>query len=130
MNKKDEKEIDEIMSELPEAPVSLTIRGYYKGFSILFTKRGTDTEANELLAKSISVVDWMIEHGFKPSWNEETNGKVHTPAVPQKKLPLCKIHMKAMKERTAPDGSVFYSHARQREDGAWEYCSGDGWKVG
>ncbi len=62
--------------ELPEAPASLNVRGYLKGFSIQITKRGE--VAQPLLEQSIKIVDWMEANGFKPSWNEQTNGKVYS----------------------------------------------------
>jgi len=56
-----------------EAPASVNFRGYYRGFSIQTTNRDPDVKVAPLLTKAMKAVDWMIENGFKPSWNEETN---------------------------------------------------------
>lgn len=65
--------------ELPEAPVSITVRGYYKGFSVLITKRNATGEVE--LEKIIKAVDNMVDRGFKPSWNEDTNGKIQPKLI-------------------------------------------------
>lgn len=57
-----------------EAPASVTIKGYYKGYSVLVTNRDPATDTYPLVQKAIKAIDWMIENGFKPSWNEENKG--------------------------------------------------------
>jgi hypothetical protein len=59
-------------TDLPEAPVSITVRGYYKGFSVLITKRKDQMDEQEL-TKITAAIDNMEAKGFKPSWNEATN---------------------------------------------------------
>lgn len=59
---------------LPEAAASVTVRGYYKGFSVLLTNRDPNVAIGPLVNKAMMAIDWMAEHGFKPSWNDETNG--------------------------------------------------------
>ena len=108
---------------LPEAKASITVRGYYKGFSVLITKRNADGEVE--LDNIQKAIDNMVDKGFKPSWAEETNGK-HDPAQVKSELPMCPVHNKPMKERTAPNGDKFYSHAMPTDDGRWIYCSGKG----
>ena len=83
------EEMKEVGDELlPEAPISVTIKGYYKGFSVLFTKRHNQDEEIELdnITKSI---DSLIGKGFMPSWNTETNGKTLNPVST---TPVCAIH--------------------------------------
>ena len=75
----DKEVADEGMEDgksLPEAPVSITVRGYYKGFSVLITKRHAGEEIK--LDGIMVAIDNMVGKGFKPSWAEETNGK-HEP---------------------------------------------------
>lgn len=136
----EEQTYEEVMKEaeaetktiLPEAPVSITVKGYYKGFSVMITKRNGEGIAD--VDKIVTAVENMISKGFKPSWNEDTNGKTLPKETPvntepaKQDLPVCPIHMKLMKERTSSDGRKFYSHSQQAEDGAWEYCSGRGYK--
>lgn len=81
-------------TDLPEAPVSITVRGYYKGFSVLITKR--NAEGNVELEKVITAIDNMVAKGFKPSWNEETNH--FFPQVPTPKSYAEKDTQKASQE--------------------------------
>ena len=116
-----EKEQESEKPELPEAPVSITVRGYYKGFSVLITKRNADGKVE--LKKIIGAIDNMVEKGFKPSWNEETNGK---NTAKEEDKHICAVHNVEMKERVGKNGTVFYSHAKKMDD-EWIYCSGKGW---
>jgi hypothetical protein len=72
----DKKAIDEIMKEsnLPEAPMSTHIDSYFKGFHVGFTIRGDDNK-NIPVVTATNVIESLIAQGYKPSWNEETNGK-------------------------------------------------------
>ncbi len=73
--------------DLPEAPVSINVRGYYKGFSVQITKRNAKGEVE--LTKIMTAIDNMIEKGFKPSWNDDTNGKVVKAEVKTQGCPKC-----------------------------------------
>ena len=66
---------------LPEAPVSITIKGYYKGFSVLITRRKTSMEEKQLTSIQ-KTIDNMVDKGFAPSWNEKTNGDHKEPTKP------------------------------------------------
>lgn len=63
----EEYPIDE---DLPEAPMSVNVRGYYKGFSVLFTRR---TKNKPSFDDITFMVDRMIQKGFEPSWNKQTS---------------------------------------------------------
>jgi hypothetical protein len=65
-----------------ESPQSITTQFYYKGFSILLTKRSLNTNTELLLQDTMATIDWAIAHSLKPSWNEETNKQAlgSTPA--------------------------------------------------
>ncbi len=56
-----------------ESPQSVTVQYYYKGFSILLTKREADIEVKQLLQSAMDSIDWAILQGLKPSWNQQTN---------------------------------------------------------
>ena len=66
---------EETPGKLPEAPASVTVKGYYRGFSLFATTRDATVRFGPLLFNGMRAIDWMIEHNFKPSWNEETNHK-------------------------------------------------------
>ena len=76
--------------ELPEAPVSITIRGYYKGFSVLITKRKEAVD-NDEATKIMRTIDGLVVKGFQPSWNTETNVKTngHKPAAQTMVCSIC-----------------------------------------
>lgn len=84
-------------NELPEAPMSINIRGYYKGFSIQLTKRMDEKSLELQVPKVMGVVDKMVEYGFEPSWNEATNKASLNPqttvvapsSVPQLPCEVC-----------------------------------------
>ena len=90
MENKDEAWIEETLekkSELPEAATSVTWKGYYKGFSVLVTKRDAKSSVMPLLDSAMASIEWMIEKGFQPSWNTQTNtqtnGKIDSHACSQ-----------------------------------------------
>lgn len=56
-----------------ESPQSITVQFYYKGFSILLTKRDPETEVKPLLEDAMTSIEWAIERGLQPSWNKATN---------------------------------------------------------
>lgn len=123
-------------SYMPEAPLSIHIDAYYKGFHTGVTIRKTDNSSIPVTSV-ISAIDSLIEKGFKPSWNEETNAKVNgngkpvateqvvTVAAQATPQHMCIMHNVIMKERQGKHG-VFYSHATQM-DNDWVYCKGEGW---
>lgn len=157
MNKQEEKDINEVIEEtpksLPEAPISVTIQSYYKGFSVLITKRDPDVEAKPLIKQSIDAIDYLIKLGFKPSWNTATNEEyankptnkqlnVPTPESPEGldedgfplsdnpsrgDISICPIHKVKMKQMKGRWG-IFYSHGRKLQDGSWDNCNSKGFK--
>lgn len=71
----DPKEVNESLEgveELPEAPLSIHIDSYYKGFHAGITIRGTDNKIVPV-SKVKNMIDGLIAQGFMPSWNEDTN---------------------------------------------------------
>ena len=67
-----------IENELPEAPMSIHIDTYYKGFHSGITIRMTDNTTIPT-SKIMRVIDSLINSGFQPSWNVETNNAHITP---------------------------------------------------
>lgn len=123
-------------AELPEAPMSINIRGYYKGFSVQLTKRLDENSLELQIPRVVGVIQKMIEYGYKPSWNEDTNGKTlapQTPATaPQVALqatpassPVCGIHRTPMVWKTGISKKTgkpyaFWSCAQKDING--DYC--------
>ena len=107
MNK--DNEIDEILDEaeeliptplMPEAPQSIHVDAYFKGFHAGFTIR---KESNRMVAtgETERLNNGLIESGWKPSWNTETNnGHTDTPKS-DPNAPICEIHNKPMSLKPA-----------------------------
>lgn len=76
-----DQEIDDIMEKttpkvaLPEAPLSIHIDSYINGFHVGFTKRFTENNASAQILSMKAFVNMLIENGYKPSWNQDTNQK-------------------------------------------------------
>lgn len=83
MSPEDEKLANEVLQPQTgqESPQSVTIQFYYKGFSILLTKRDPEVLVKPLLTEAMKAVDWAIENNLQPSWNTETN-KQHVTKTP------------------------------------------------
>ena len=64
-------------TKLPEAPISINIRAYYKGFSVQFTKRMEGNQLTPHVDGTLALIQKLIDKGFNPSWNEETNKAVN-----------------------------------------------------
>lgn len=56
-----------------ESPQSLSIVGYYKGFSVTLTKRDSEAKIKPLIDDAVEAIDYMIGQSFLPSWNKDTN---------------------------------------------------------
>lgn len=132
-----------------ESPQSISITLYYKGFSMIITKRDPSVSVIDLITESMKGIDWAIERGLKPSWNDETNRQalqpeqkktIHTeaqgvnqqaewlekpvtPAITRENF--CSIHKVEMKAREGRFGT-FYSHTlgKNPNTGKWDYCNG------
>jgi hypothetical protein len=66
-----------------EAPLSIHIDAYFKGFHCGITVR---KEENSIIpsTKVVSIIESLIEKGFKPSWNEDTNkASLGSPVAPK-----------------------------------------------
>jgi hypothetical protein len=59
-----------------ESMQSTTIQFYYRGFSILLTKRDESVSMQGLLSQAMLDIDWAITHNVQPSWNKATNEEV------------------------------------------------------
>ena len=127
--KEDQEFIDKAVGgeeTLPEAPVSITVKGYYKGFSVLITKRNATGKVE--LEKIMEAIDNMVEKGFNPSWNDETNEKVK-PTQPVEKddlTSICPIHGVEMEQKQGKYGP-YWTHSKF-EDEVWFNCNGRGWR--
>ena len=107
-----------------EAPESVTIKGYYKGYSVMLTKRDVSVKSLPLLQDAIKAIDWMEEHGFKPDWHTDANGKASQAGDGKQLLSVCPIHNEPMKVRQRNFG-VFTSHYLGEDAaGKKQYCKG------
>jgi hypothetical protein len=108
-----QEEFDEAVAEaideqkaMPEAPLSIHIDTYYKGFHSGITIRLPD---NKVIPSSriTTMIDNLIFQGFKPSWNEDTN-KAQTPAkVMEATAGLCPKCGSPLVEAKKKDGTSY-----------------------
>lgn len=93
---------------------SVHLDGYYKGFHFEVIEAEPDQydRTNLLLSNMKKRVEFMIDQGFEPSWNKETNNAVKVTTEAKKEqvntpeAPVCGIHGTQMfwKEGTYKDG--------------------------
>lgn len=120
---------EEIFGEkMPEAAASTTIRAYYKGYSVLFTRRNMEGKLNPLGTKTF--INNLIESGFNPSWVKETKPEAPKSTETNKDDPKltrehCLVHNVKM-DYYEKEGKSWYSHSKDNEKKIW--CSGNGWK--
>ena len=110
-----------IEKELPEAPMSIHIDTYYKGFHSGITVRMIDNTTIPT-SRIMKVIDSLISNGFQPSWNVETNNAHSIPVqsvvsqpVVQPSIGVCPKCGAPLKEAKTKAGMVFTK------------CSTNGW---
>lgn len=64
---------EEIKEVTNEAPESLHIDAYYKGYHVGLTKRASDAKLKPYIDSAMEMIDYLISKEWKPSWNEDTN---------------------------------------------------------
>lgn len=58
-----------------EAPMSVTICGWYKGYSVLITKRDPEASVEPLLKSAMGAIDWMDKNeDWNSSWKDGDGG--------------------------------------------------------
>ena len=100
MIKQEEDEIVESLDNsmtpnMPEAPQSISVSAYYKGFKTIFTIR-KENNKDVAVTQTTNLIDALISQGWKPSWNEQTNGAIKAPVKVDPNAPVCEIHNKPM----------------------------------
>lgn len=112
------KPMSVIENDLPEAPMSIHIDTYYKGFHSGITIRMMDNSTIPT-SRIMKVIDSLIASGFQPSWNVDTNNAHSTPtsqpAIVQPSLGVCPKCGAPLKEAKTKAGMTFTK------------CSTNGW---
>ncbi len=67
--------------------MSVTIQSYYKGFSVLITKRDPEVQVSPLIVQSMETINKLLELGFSPSWNQQSNKEWKESETPLKSNP-------------------------------------------
>lgn len=129
----DEKEVKEALGDDFEKEMDaerierqsnvVIVKGYYKGYSISATQRNTSESMKPFLEAGKKAVEWMEANGFKPSWNEDTNGKFK-PVT--KDAPVCGIHKVPMTWKTGTSKTTgkpyaFWACGQRDEEG--NFCN-------
>lgn len=71
-----EESVEKPVIEMPEAPGSIHIDSYLKGFHVGWTKRLVDNKLGKELFNIKAFIKGLKDEGFKPSWNEQTNESI------------------------------------------------------
>jgi len=85
--------------QLPEAPISITIMAYWKGFQVLITRRTGEQPIISQVPAIVSLVNKLIEEGFEPVREmpqlalPTTETKDRGKEMP---APICHIHNVSM----------------------------------
>lgn len=85
----DEEEMKEVANSINNKDYpdnSVTFRVYYKGCSILATSRDVNKPLAPLVQKAMNGIDWALENGCKPSWNDDAGGKAGEASIPKKEV--------------------------------------------
>jgi hypothetical protein len=72
-------EYEPVDEALPEAPLSINIGSYYKGFYVGWTKRSADREVSDKIKSIKRFVESLVDEGFEPSWNKQTSKAALNP---------------------------------------------------
>ena len=92
---------------LPEAPLSINIGSYYKGFYVGWTRRSSNPEIGNKVEPIKELIETMIKAGFEPSWNKETSKEqlksaadTFVESISDDPAPICGIHHSKMVWKT------------------------------
>lgn len=79
---------------LPEAPGSIHIDSYINGFHVGWTKRFASNDLVQRVTSTKAFITTLMEYGFKPSWNEDTNVKALNgkTQAPEPSGRICSAH--------------------------------------
>jgi hypothetical protein len=100
------------MTELPEAPVSQTIKLSYKGCEVLLTQRDLKEKMKPFLEQAKLLIDGALEMGFEAP-PARGFAKKEVKYVEGKLCPKCKSRLV---EKTKKDGQVYF----KCEKGGWD----------
>ncbi len=121
--------LDEVESkqkiDLPEAPVSITIRAFYKSYSMLITRRGDKGDMSKLIKDAATAIDWMDnQEDYDASWDTKAKPK-ERKVVEGKECPKCGSEVV---EGVKKDGSIFHKCSTQKYiDGNASGCDWVDW---
>jgi hypothetical protein len=118
--------------DLPEAPTSMTMKVWIKGYGVMITAR--DNKMNSLLKKTETLIDYAVSHGWKNVWDTapQATSKPATSQAHQGDVPMCGVHGTPMKwitgkyKTTTPyheagDDFAFWSCGKKNADNS--YCN-------
>ncbi len=107
---------------LPEAPASMTLRVWIKGYGVMLTAR--DEKVSSLLKKTETMIDYAESHGWKNTWEKEVLVTPVKPKVEDHDAPWCPTHNLPMTLRQGVSKKTgrpyrFYSCTEKLADGTW-----------
>lgn len=103
-----------------EAPLSIHIDAYYKGFHSGITVRSMDNSVIPA-KKIVAVIESLIGSGFKPSWNVETS-KAHLQ-------PEMSVDVPAVQQDPCPKCGAALVTAQKKDGSQYKKCSTNKWNA-
>ncbi len=113
--------------QLPEAPISITVMAYLRGFQVLITRRTGEQPIISQVPGIVALVDKLVEAGFQPV------RELAQPALPttetkdagqEKPIPICQIHNVPMVWREGTNATTkkhyaFWACPQRNPDGSF-----------
>jgi len=94
-----------------EPPQSITIKAYYKGYSVLLTMKDPKADPQPLIERAIYAIDWIDgQRDFKPNWKQEappTPPKAPKPDQGQCPVNHAELPIMTVKKEGANKGRTF-----------------------
>jgi hypothetical protein len=81
--------------QLPEAPISLTIMAYYKGFQVLITRRTGEQPILSQIPGVVALINKLEEDGFEPvrmNLPSALPSAEYREAGTEREIPICADH--------------------------------------
>jgi hypothetical protein len=116
-------------SQLPEAPISITVLAYFEGFQVLITRRTGDLPIVSQIPGLIALITKLEEAGFKPvrmNFSAALPPAENKEVGKEREIPICATHKIPMvwREGTSKTGAhySFWACPTKNPDGTW--CKG------
>ena len=108
---------------LPEAPISIAVMAYLRGFQVLITKRMGEQPILSQIPGVVALVRGLVDSGFEPA-RETRPTALLGPEAKENPNPICPIHHKPMTWREGVSSNTnqryaFWTCTEKNSDGSF-----------